>query len=623
MPDVPDLDYRVSCKVRMAIRFDELGAARPLQKKADAQNAQRTTRNLQGVQDPRGDLKLVQDADAPPGVQRLILLSTSSLSQIQSSNSQALQQPSSGFQRISTRLPTRSQDKLTFDVVVLPIELTWKKNGIREADHLQFKILFGDFPFDPRMCRSVGLECVMGVVTEDDYAAGVNGEYRQLPGGEQESRSFVPDTYTDDQGRTRTNVRFQGFADTWENEWNGEGATITIEGRDNTQLLIDQGASPKLVLDMQKPLHVAVAQMLAHYPQMEGMSVEYQPPGETPPVLKSALANTAHRPNLGPQPSKGTDKLSVWDYITDVCGAVGHSCRVDGTRVIVQRVRSFMTSQVVRRPDDPYVGRTGPDGKALPWRRFYWGRNLAEMKTKRKFVPTNTGQNVEMRCWSVAQKKLLVARFPEDNDRNAYALPGDATDQKWVTHRVSGIEDVTTLKRVAQEYYESQGRNEIEVELHTSDLCSYAGTSNDPDILDATAGDTIEVMPVADDAEEDVNDQTKLATAFQSAQRAKQKILDLGFSEDFAKAFATASQAAAFVTQFRLKTIEAKWSTDGSDGGIELTIGGVNYLEVREDKIGTDIEQNNNPNAPAPQTFNNGPPGDLPPVPGAPSTGFI
>lgn len=612
-----------SCKVRLAIRFDEMGAHRDLKTKADAQNATATTKNLSGVKVERGDLKLVQDGDAPPGVSRLILLSSSSVSQIQSNQPNALQQDKGGFLRIANSIPQRSQDKLTYDVLLIPTEATWKKNGIREADHLTVKFPYSQFPFDPRLVRSVAMELIMGCVKPEDYEAGVNGEYRTLPDGSQELRSVVPDTYTDNQGRPRTNTRFQGFCDTWENEWPTDGEPmVTLEGRDNTQLIIDQTVSPRLVVDMNKPIHEAVAQYLSHFPQCEGLSVEYLPPGETPPVLSKVLANTAFRPQLGPQPSKGGQDLKAWDYLTDIVGAVGHSIRLDGTRVIIQRVRSFMTSASVRRPDDPYTGRTGPAGERLEWRRFLWGRNIASLKTKRTFTPTRSPVNIEVRIYNHATKQLIVGRFPEDHDRQVYAIPGDASpDQKWEVRRIgyAGIKDAKTAKLIAQELYESQGRNELEVELHTDDLASYAGSDDDPDILDATAGDTIEVMTAEAAADERDNEQVTLAGVLASSSRARQHIKNLGFTDEFADAFAQASANSAFVQQFRLKELESKWTIgDGGGGGIELTVAGTNYQEVRSDKVGLD-EPDNNPGLPPLPGPNAGPPANLPAPSGSPS----
>ena len=627
-------DFRISAKVRLSLRMDELGAFRPLQKMAAAQNAQRTTKNLNGVKDPRADLKLVQDTSAPPGVSRFILLSTASVAAIQSSQPEALTGPGTGFNSpvgtnpayltIGKRIPSASQDKLTVDVIVIPYECTWKKNGIREADRLSLKLFYSDFPFDPRLVRACAMELILGTVNQDDYAAGCAGEYRTNPDGSKELRSVVPDSYVDQMGRQRTNVRFQGFADTWENSWGDENAFIEIEGRDNTQLLIDQQAAPKLVMDMKKPIHEAVAQLLSHYPQMEGLTVEYLPPGEMPPVLEDVLATSAHRPNLGPQPSKGTEKLAVWDYITDVCGALGHMCRVDGTRVIVQRVRSFTTSASVQRPDDPFTTRVGPDGEEIRWRRFMWGRNVAELKTKRNFHPSLTPTNIEVRAYDVSRKKLLVGRFPEKDDRVAYAIPGDAPpDEKWLVKYVgsAGIKDEKILKRIAQDVYESLGRNELEVEIHTPDLCSYAGGDNDPDILDASAGDTIEVMSAQ--GNDEPNTQASDEAIMTNSERAYQRLIALGYTTEFCDAFVKAKAAGAVLSsQFRLSAIEAKWST-ADNGGLELTINGKNYMEIRSDKESTGDEPNNNPKARSPTTGPAGQPWPDLPAPPKPPGGFI
>ena len=162
-------------------------------------------------------------------------------------------------------------------------------------------------------------------------------------------------------------------------------------------------------------------------------------------MLGQALAGTAFQPQLGPAPAKGggaTQKLSAWDYLTDVCGALGHNVRVEGTVVVIEQVQTLLSGTAARRSDDPFQGAI-VDGVPFQYRRFLLGRNVQKLQVSRNFskhAPTN----VEVRCYSTRRKKDLVVRFPDPTSARknlqARALPGDGTtDQKWMVWKVRGI----------------------------------------------------------------------------------------------------------------------------------------------------------------------------------------
>jgi hypothetical protein len=363
---------------------------------------------------------------------------------------------------------------------------------------------------------------------------------------------------------------------------------------------------------MSKPIDEAVAIMLSHYRTMSGLSIEYAPspllPPDKIPVLKDVLQTTAYRPQLGPQPAKGggtsgaSQKLSVLDYLTDICGSIGHSIRVQGTAVIIQRVRSLMTNQSAARADDPFKGRS-VNGSSYVYRRFIFGRNIKELKLSRNFAKTKP-TNVEVRCYDSVNKTVLVARFPLPNDRQSFALPGNAqTEQKWTVIRVSGIKDKTILRGVAQSYYENIGRNELMVEVKTQNLASFGGGSTDPDILDMVFGDTFELLVNQEEAE--VSTLTKIEKALLSQPQGAKLLRKLGFTEEFAAAYAKAHTNANFLTLFRMKQMRATW---GTDSGISLNLTGVNYITVRADKSLPEGEEPSNTVMPPDK-----PPAALPP----------
>ena len=257
----------------------------------------------------------------------------------------------------------KSQDNRTFPINgIIPKTATWSANGIRAANTLTAKFKYVDCPFDPRTIRSCAVELYLGTVAADNYRAGTAGNQRAPGTNVAEPLNLLPEQYKGPGGEQRTNLQFQGFVNKWEIDWDDEEEpVITIECRDNTQLLIDEEAPPGLVISGNKPIDQAIADYLSNFPAFVGLSVQYSPAGATAPTLAGALAGTAYQPQLGPAPARGggaASKLAVWDYLTDVAGALGHVAVLDGTTIVIQQVKTLFSNAVTSRPDDPFQGRT-------------------------------------------------------------------------------------------------------------------------------------------------------------------------------------------------------------------------------------------------------------------------
>lgn len=573
--DYPNQDYYPSWKLRLTIRFDEFGQTTRL-KPAPPKPA----KNLKGTKVARAPLAMVGD---PLNPNKLLLVI-----------------PGQTKAEVSTQ-QARSSDGLTFDVTTIPKDMAWNVNGIRTADTLNATLKFIDCPIDPRTVRSCAVEGFIGTVKASDFQDGVEGLARvDAQTGQSFPFTLIPDTYIDSQGRDRTNSRFQGFVDKWDVTWNDDEPEIKLECRDLTQLFIEQECPPNIGIDQTKALDVAIATYLTNFPQFQGLSIEYRPDDVKVPILKDVLCNTAFRPNLGIQPAKGggSEKHSVWDYLTDVCGSIGHSVRMVGTTLVVQSVRSLTTSSAARRSDDPFTGRTLPSGQHLEYRQFIYGINLSEMKVTRHYAKKSP-TNVELRSFNTEGKQLLVARFPEAPDRLKWAIPGEAQpDQKWTVLRVSGIKDATVLKTVAQTVYESLGRNELQVDCKTHNLASYGGGNEDPDILDMQAGDTFELL--VNRASDDSNTLNAIEAQQTSFAKNAEFMKRLGFATDFANAYAKAYTDAGFLTQFRLKQMQVHCAIED---GVDVSVTGVNYIEVRSDKQNSD-EPEKDYNRPTLETVN-------------------
>jgi len=295
------------------------------------------------------------------------------------------------------------------------------------------------------------------------------------------------------------------------------------------------------------------------------------------------MGETAYKPHLGPSPSKGggasEQKMSVLDYLTEVCRTIGHTIRVDGDSVIIQTVRALMSGSLEGRADDPWQPRT-VDGKTVTYRQFIYGRNIRDLRIERNFskhVPTN----VEVRCNHTARKKDLVAKFPTKEDRLAYALPGNAKpDQKWAVYVAHGVTDEKTLRILAQGIYEELGRHEVVVEVKTRNLASFGGDNTDPDILDMKVGDTFEFL--VNRTDDEAASITSIEKALTAQEQNKALIKARGLSDEFAAQYAKAYTNAGFLTQFKMKSMKVDWSLDE---GVTLEVVGCNYVVVRADLL--------------------------------------
>jgi hypothetical protein len=575
--------YYPSSKITLSIRFDEF--ADP----TVANSAPPTPINvLRGTAVATQPLSVQSDPSAPAGSTRLILLPAGQTTP--GGGPQGQQGSSDGYTAVVAG--------------IIPRKFSWSQNGIRAGATLSVTLSAYDLPFDPRLVRSCAVEMFFGCVSADDYAAGSAGKTRDASqGGDsaQEPLNIIPETYTDDDGNPRTNSRFQGFVDNkWEVTWDGEDEpTVELECLDNTHLLVNVEAPPKVTLDATKPIDRAVAGYLANFPTFNGMSVEYRPssqpsswPGDLtfPPTMKQALAGTAFQPELGPVAAKGAgaaEKLSVWDYLTDACGAIGHSVYVEGTTVVITQVQTLLSNTGQNRTDDPFQGRT-VDGQSFTYRRLLWGRNLGKVAIRRNFsklVP----QGVEVRCYSPRRKKTLVVRFPDPvtvgpksgaSQVPVTALPGDgSTDQKWKVVKVAGIEAESVLKQIAMAAYVSLGRMQFEMELTTNNMGSFGGGNLDPDILDMRPGDPFEFLVVN-------SDQYYAGLLVQESaltQDAAKVYQDLGFSQQVAQAAAKAYVNAGYQTVFRLRSLAVDWDPEDEEEPVKLELHAVNYVEVRAD----------------------------------------
>ena len=574
--ELPIPDYIPSCRVRLILRFEDYGAS-------DA---------------PKGPAKPPQlrtgkKDEAPLEVRKVdgaLLLS---------SKSAGPQTPGGPQGQLD------APDNRTFTIDILPRTAEVRRNGLREADTASVTLSLADFPFDPRALRAIGIVIFMGTVTPSEYDLGLEGETagdHSFSGDTNPDRSLAScaDTYLDPYGNSRSNKRFAGWVDENTVTLSGDDEpVVSFECVDNTKLLADQMAPPKLTVSATLPIDEAVAAYLANFPQCEGMTVEMRPSNAPRPTLKEALAKSAFKVDLGP-PADGSGKQTVLDYLSDVCMSLGLMLWVEETAVVIQHPRTLYAVGA-SRPSDPYVPRKLPSGRVLERRTLVWGVNLDEVEFTRKMGRT-TNQNVEVRCYSEKLKKTIVVRHPPKDQRATSTTPGGATDEKWKVITVDGIESEKALRAIAQSAYEASNRHELGVRIKTIALGSLGGGNEDPDLLDVATGDAIDVIASRGEwAEEDAADEGWSADVAMGSRsdRAASYVRSLGYPSDLADAYGKAVGASAFPNTFRTRT----WalSYDAESNGITVSGELMNYVEARLDKALPEGEEPDiDANAPSP-----------------------
>lgn len=492
---------------------------------------------------------------------------------------------------VSGPLEHLPQDELEFSIPnIIPFDVQWGQNGLRQADTMTFKVRFADFPLDPRLMRAIAVKFYLGTVTAQQSAAGLNSTNA--------NDFLIPDSWIDDQGRMRSNLRFKGWVDVATMVYPEEDEPyVEFTCRDNTSLLIEQEMPPKFTTPdlATHPIDQAIAELLTNFPQMEGLAVEYRPAGATPPSLDGALQNTAHRPNLGPVQhlggggasgaGAGAGKLSVWDYIADITGSIGHVARIEGDTIIVQSVRTATSSNYPQRGDDPYTPLE-VNGVKFPVRTLVYGRDLQDLNIKRNYTKPGL-TNIEIRSYNAKlATKVLVARYPETPaERVVHVGIGASASTKWTVVRVSGFDDVTKLRALAQAYYENMGRQEISISAKTQDLASFGGDGANPDLLDVRAGDTLQVLFRRRDAGT-FQTFAHIEEIMSSTAAAEKFLTTLGFESKFATTYAQQFQNAGFQNNFRVRTVGVACTYDE---GVSLEFDLMNYIEVRGDKIAKNL----------------------------------
>lgn len=469
-----------------------------------------------------------------------------------------------------------TSDDLTTIGAISPQSISIVRSGPATADTVALTLDWADMPVDPRILRAAAFELTLGVVSADDYEAGMErGETRR-------DGSLLSIVGSLDNATPVGACRDVGFVDEATVKFDSEGGdSIDLQCRDASAVLRDTMLPTGESIDLSRPLDEALRAFLdSVHATTRGMTVSWEATGDPP--TPSASTPTRRQPRRGQvqrRARRGGESMSLWDHITDVVRGQGFMPFARGWDLVVTDPRTLYTTEGVRR--------------------MVYGRNLSSLEFTRKVggvkVPT-----YEVRCYDSERGRTLWARYPVADGQRASGVlgideqpgPGRANevppsgsnpDEGIRVMLVSGITDTDVLARVARGMFEQTGRQEITGRFETSDAWSYDTEPELADLLTLKSGDAVELLVSRAGTTEDeaVGSNTTLAQ-IQAMDRRRRSdyMVGLGWSRAVADRFAALQDATGFQTTFRVSEVSISFDPDS---GLRISVDFMNYIVVRED----------------------------------------
>lgn len=453
---------------------------------------------------------------------------------------------------------------------ILPRSVDLQRNGLVTADQCTIELDYADAPFDPRTIRSAGVEVLLGLVSADDFAAGMRGETRE----DGSLRSFVERRL--DAPAAPGSTRFVGVVDTWRGELDGvTDDRLTLTCRDLTALMLDTEMPRRAGVDLEVPIDRGIRDFLDGFPELRGFDVVFGVDGEEP-IIPLDVFSPSRRSGSGRARRAAAADMKVWDYLSDLAVQLGFIATLEDYTIRIVRPRTF------------YASRTAA-------RRMIYGRNLEKLSFERKLagvkVPT-----VEVRAFDASTGKTRWARHPVRSGQpsageypaspprpsRANAVPpgGTGVEDKIKTFTLTGITGLPALAQAAETLWQQIGRQELEGDFETRDSWSYEAPPEEADLLNLRAGDAVEILVASQDAA-DAREALVTAGILEGLSvEARARYLErLGYRSSLATRLAELQEATGNLTTFRVDEVNLRFS---QDDGISLRVAFRNFLTIEE-----------------------------------------
>lgn len=501
------------------------------------------------------------------------------------------------------------RSSLGYDIV--PLTASVELNSYRLADTCRVTIRREAMPFDPRLIRAATIQVFGGAMDSLTWARAMDGP--DAPG------LLLPDANE----RGDSNEIFRGFIDDWELNMTTD---VMLTGRDFTSVFIDaelpqnalRGVSKNTRLDDAIKILLFGDGLPAGRSRVSGLkgatgTVVVNDTGAQLPRLRdikppSWFSSRGQVAKGRRQGKRGTQKISYWDIISDLCVAAGFICFIRPSKLVVTTASGRRISPnaeiAISNPRTYYKQSTHYGDEIVApsdVRQFWYGINIEEdgLTVRRNFAGKSIPSTIEVRAFDPGTGTEHSARFPprKKTNRPAVSGRGDREEVKvFVLQAQGGGRILETLDRAAQSIYEQLGRGEIEVSIKTTALATLPWNLNpqvvidrpqsgiaspytDPDMLRLRAGDPIFVGVDRADLGDDTG-KVSSHTAFSAAAPATkiESMVRAGVRRDLATEIANASASQWIQSEFRTQRVGLSFS---NDAGWNFEISAINYLDIR------------------------------------------
>lgn len=403
---------------------------------------------------------------------------------------------------------------------VIPRDAQVHLNGYKEADTWELAFDAKSLPVSPDLIRALGVEIYM-------FDAG--------------SVNPTVAAYAND-----ANLLVAGLADNADIQYGGDGRSFTCDGRDYTALLIDRQWDPRRTVPVGKKLSEAVQTLVDE-------AVGAKKHGGRTIVVE--YVNDKAEPIVGAQSTTKTKKngspvktgVHYWDVIYRMVAREGLICFMRGFHLIISDPQTLTLQNAVKS------------------KKVAYGQDLASLKVERKLGKEKVPQ-VIVRSYSSKARTVLEAKFPAAQQVPTTGIGTNKEETQ--SFSISGVDDVETLKKIAECKYNSLARAEAKVHFTTKSLKDVNGSS----LLSLRAGDPIVI------GFDPYNDTVMLKL---TPEGRYQNLLEQGYSRAVAALVAQGyDKIEQFKRPFYTKEVGVTWS---HKDGISLDVEAMNFVSADRD----------------------------------------
>lgn len=463
------------------------------------------------------------------------------------------------------------QDPLvhSFDITQV-VECTVNHNGLRIADTATIRLNFADLPFDPRMIRYAGVEVFMGAIRPAMFPSDlpVSREVLRFVGKVDEAEIDLSD-------ETILELKCRDFTALFIDEPSPNSAALKGTLLDVLRAIINSPNAPwaGLGLEVNEGGQADIAAIIQSFPVKDAFQRGQQGPTGADPAMPQAGAASS---------SSGSAPNSTWDFITRLCFMLGLVARVglnkrrDNVALIVGPPRAFLAgSSEVRRM---VYGR---NLKSLKLHRKFSIAKPQQILVN-SYNPS-TKQTVHA-FWPKPDPKLATDADAKNTRKNApkvFPIPGLASEAD--CERVArSVFDQLSKQELGGSLETDDLTSFSDATISTDDLSQYANTGS-LSMLDTQDGDAIEITIAPSQPNAFSPTRTLYGELLSlSTEALSRRLVEKGYTPQVAGIVSRYLKGGGLEPIFVIRSARHRFSkNDGYSFGCEF----VNYVQIRWERL--------------------------------------